>query len=208
LEFSIPLNKFEKHELILKLLSEGKTYRDICHIAHVNPRCIKPIAKEYERKKRLETKKDENKSCNTKRRSKNCLAYELFLKGRTTVQVSIDLNLDFQQVRTYWTEFLQLQNMKKLYNIFMENEFHLDSLFRIYYFMKRNKIPIKDMENILRVVDDSTKLYQIHSNLKAEIEKLKQIKNNIQHSQYNQFAPLKPLPKLTCWNYQYSNNLL
>ena len=53
----IPLNKFEKQDLILKLLKEGKTYRDICHIAHVSPHDIKPIAKEYERKKRLETKK-------------------------------------------------------------------------------------------------------------------------------------------------------
>ena len=50
----IPLNKFEKRDLILRLLNEGKTYREICHLAHVCPRDIKPIAKEYERKKRLE----------------------------------------------------------------------------------------------------------------------------------------------------------
>ena len=62
----ILLNKFEKRDLILKLLKEGKIYREICHIAHVSPRDIKPIAKEYERKKRLETnirerKKESNK---------------------------------------------------------------------------------------------------------------------------------------------------
>ena len=42
----IPLNKFEKRDLILRLLKEGKTYREKCHIAHVAPRDIKPIAKE------------------------------------------------------------------------------------------------------------------------------------------------------------------
>jgi len=42
-------------------LKEGKTYRDICRIAHVSPRDIKPIAKEYERKKRLETNKRKEK---------------------------------------------------------------------------------------------------------------------------------------------------
>ena len=47
----IPLNKFEKRDLILRLLKEGKTYRDICRIAHVSPRDIKPIAKEYEKEK-------------------------------------------------------------------------------------------------------------------------------------------------------------
>ena len=51
----IPLNKFEKRDLILRLLKEGNIYREIGHIAHVAPREIKPIAKEYERKKRLET---------------------------------------------------------------------------------------------------------------------------------------------------------
>ena len=49
-----PLNKFEKHGLVLKLLSEGKTYREICIVAHVSPIDIKHIAKEYERKKGLE----------------------------------------------------------------------------------------------------------------------------------------------------------
>jgi hypothetical protein len=53
----ISLNKFEKRDLILRLWDEGKTYREICHIAHVSPRDIKPIAKGYDRKKRLETKK-------------------------------------------------------------------------------------------------------------------------------------------------------
>ena len=54
----IPLNKFEKRDLILRLLKEGKTYREICHIAHVSPRDIKPISKKYEQQKRLETKKE------------------------------------------------------------------------------------------------------------------------------------------------------
>jgi hypothetical protein len=50
-DFSIPLNKFEKRNLVIKLLKEGKIYRDICKIAHVSPRDLKPIAKkEYERR--------------------------------------------------------------------------------------------------------------------------------------------------------------
>ena len=62
----IPLNKFEKRDLILRLLKEGKVYREICHIAHVSPRDIKPIAKEYERKKKIRNqqkgrKKESNK---------------------------------------------------------------------------------------------------------------------------------------------------
>ncbi|HEY6657990.1 MAG TPA: hypothetical protein VIZ62_05640 [Nitrososphaeraceae archaeon] len=47
----IPLNKFEKRDLILRLWDEGKTYREICHMAHVSPRDIKPLLKENERRK-------------------------------------------------------------------------------------------------------------------------------------------------------------
>ena len=69
----IPLNKFEKRDLVLRLLKEGKTYRDICHIAHVSPNGIKPISKEYERKKRLETnkRKENNQEPTTKKPSKS-----------------------------------------------------------------------------------------------------------------------------------------
>ena len=61
----IPLNKFQKLDLILRLLKEGKTYREVCHIAHTSPGQIKPISKEYERKKRLENKKEEKDNQST-----------------------------------------------------------------------------------------------------------------------------------------------
>ena len=75
-------------------------------------------------------------------------------------------------------------------------------------FMKRNNISANDIVNVLREANDVINLNQIHSNLKADIEKLKQIKNNMYYSQYNQLASLKPLPKPNYWNYQYTNNLL
>ena len=91
--------------------------------------------------------------------------------------------------------------MKKLYNIYIENEFHLDYLFKIYYFMLRNKIDIKNMENVLRIAYDITKLYQTHSNLKAEIEKLEQIKKDYS---FQILPPLQPLPRYpSSWNGYY-----
>jgi transposase len=207
LEFTNPLNQWEKQELIIKLRKEGKTYREIAHIAGVSLRDIKPTLRKYERK--LQTKKGEENNQKIKKLSKKrCRAYDLFRNRKNPVEVAIDLELDYEQVRKYWTEFLRLNNMTKLYNIYIQNELHLDYLFKIYYFMLRNEIPIKDCENVLHVADETAKLYQIHSNLKAEIEKLKQMKNNMHYSQYNHLAPLKPLPKPPYWNYQYTNNLL
>ena len=173
MESPIPLNKYEKRDLVIKLHKEGKTYSEIAHIAHVSLRDIKPILKKYERKKRLETRKEEVadnqfSQKTTKKLSLSSKAYELFLKGRIPVQVAIELDLDFEKVRKYWTEFLRLKNMTKLYNIYIENEFHLDYLFKIDSFLLRNEISIRDIENVLRIAYDTAKLYQTYSNLNIE----------------------------------------
>ena len=202
MEFTNSLNQREKQELIIKLRKDGKTYREIAHIARVSLRDIKPTLRKYERK--LQTKKgEENNQKTTKKLSKRIQAYDLFRNGKTTIQTCIDLRLDFHRVRKYWTEFLRLNNMKKLYNIYIQNELHLDYLFKIYYFMLRNEISIKDCENVLKVAHETTKLYQIHSNLEADIEKLKQTKNNYSLNQNNMrnhyLPPLGPLPSYYNW---------
>ena len=201
MEFPI-LNKFEKEKMVIELHKQGKTIKQIAAIVHKNFRDISSIIKKYERKILLQqNKKGENNPSNKiKKLSKSSQAYELLLKGRTPVQVAIDLDLDFPKVRKYWTEFLHLQNMKKLYNIYIEDEFHLDSLFRIYYFMLRNEIPIRDMENVLRTANDVINLNKIISTLKAEIEKLKQIKNNYSLNQNTNYLPL---PRLGLPEYYY-----
>ena len=194
MEFTHPLNKFEKRDLVIKLHKEGKTYSEIAHIAHVSLRDIKPILKKYERK--VETKKGEvNNQKTTKKLSLSSQAYDLFLNGKTPIQTCIDLRLDFQRVRKYWKEFLLLQNMKDLYNIYIENEYHLDYLLHIYYFMLRNKIPKTDCEIVLQNAGTVITLNNSISTLKLECETWQRVKNKY----YN--APLEPLPKKINWNY-------
>jgi hypothetical protein len=67
--------------------------------------------------------------------------------------------------------------------------------------MLRNKISIKDCENVLRNVDDVIRLNQYLSNLRLQINRLEQRRNNLQYSQNKLYAPLKPLPKHINWNY-------
>ena len=191
------MNKFEKEKRVIELHKQGKTIRQIAPEVHKNFRDISNIIKAYERKITLEAKRKENNQSNQKPAKKLSLssqAFTLFSDGKTPVQVAIDLQLDFEKVRKYWTEFLQLNKMKKLYNIYIENEFHLDFLFKIYYFMKRNKISIRDSENVLRTANDVINLNQIISNLNAEIESLKQMKNNYSLNQNTNYQPqLLPL---------------
>jgi hypothetical protein len=189
------LNKFEKKKKVIELHKQGKTIRQIAPEVHKNFRDISNIIKAYERKKELQDKRKENNQSNQKPAKKLSLssrAFTLFSDGKTPVQVAVDLNIDFHRVRKHWTEYLRLKNMTKLYNIYIEDESHLDYLFKINYFLLRNKIPIKDCENVLRIAYDITKLYKTHSNLKAEIEKLEQIKKDYS---FQILPPMQPFPR-------------
>jgi hypothetical protein len=61
----IPLNKFEKRDLVIKLHKEGKTYREMYHIAHIAPRDIKLIIKKYEQNLENNKRRKENNQVTT-----------------------------------------------------------------------------------------------------------------------------------------------
>ncbi len=93
--------------------------------------------------------------------------------------------------------------MTKLYNIYIENEYNLDYIFKIYYFLLRNEISLEDCEKVLSIAYDTIKLYKTRSTLTEEIEGLKQMKNNYllnQNSMKNHQLPsLGPLPRYYNW---------
>ena len=205
MEFSIPLNKFEKHELILKLLSEGKTYWDICHIAHVNPRNIKPIEKEYERKKRLQTKKEENNQqlTTTKKPSISSQAFKLFKEGKKPTDVAIELVISYKQVSKFWWQFLKLEKKFDCYEFYEILQYDLPSFLSISSFMKRNNVSGRDILNVLRTANDVITLNQTYSNLKTEIRSLEHKRMYYSNSSYG----LQPLP-LNKPNYNYYHYLI
>jgi hypothetical protein len=199
----IPLNKFEKRDLILRLLKEGKTYREICHIAHVSPRDVKPIAKEYERKKRLETNIRIEKKTQTKKPSISSQAFILFKEGKQIDEVKVLLDIQFKFAIKYWVQYLKSTRMYECFEFYQDHSYDIPRFLSINTFMKRNNISGNDVVNVLREANDVITLNQIISNLKSEIEKLKQIKNNYSLNQNNMrnhyLPPLAPLPRYYNW---------
>ena len=200
----IPLNKFEKRELILRLLKEGKTYREICHIAHVSPRDIKPIAKEYERKKRLETNIRKEKKNQTKKPSISSQAFILFKEGKQIDEVKVLLDIPYKLAIGYWSAYLESIRMFEAFEFYQENSYDMPTFLRINNFLKLNNVYGKDIVNVLRTANSINNLNQTILNLRGEIEKLKQTKNNYslnQKTNYQQPVPLGPLPRYYNWNY-------
>ena len=190
----IPLNKFEKRDLVLRLLKEGKTYREICSIAHVSPRDIKPIEKEYYRKKRLQTKKgkENNQNGQIKKPSISSQAYKLFRDGKKLTDVAIDLEIPAKRALRLWSQFLRLEKMYECYEFYQVFQYELPQLLTISSFIKRNNIEIEKITALLKNVKNILNLQSYHYNLKNEIEQLKQL-----HIDYSLriLPPLQPLPR-------------
>ena len=201
----IPLNKFEKRDLILRLLKEGKIYREICRIAHVSPRDIKPIAKEHERKKRLETDimKENNQSSQTKKSPKSTQAFKLFREGKKLTDVAIELEIPARKAVRLWSQFLRLEKMYECYEFYQVFQYQIPELLAIGSFIRENNV---DTRNISRILKEATDVYHLQSyrtEIKNEIERLKQNKNNHSLNQNTmtnyQLPPLGPLPGYYNW---------
>ena len=198
----IPLKKFEKHDLVIRLLKEGKTYREICHIAHIAPRDIKLISKKYKQQTRLEQNKKENnnnKSSQIKKLSLSSRAFILFKEGKKIDEAKVLLDIPFKLTIRYWKQYLKSIRMYESFEFYQDHSYDIPTLLSINTFMKRNNISGKDVVNVLREANDVINLNQIISNLKSDCETWQRVKNNHDN------APLEPLPK---FNRYYSNNYL
>ena len=197
------LNKFEKYALVIKLLKEGKTYREICHIAHIAPRDIKSISKKYEQQKRLENnkRKGNTQEPTTKKLSKSSQAFILFKEGKQIDEVKVLLDIPFKQAMIFWLQYLKSIRMEDCYEFYKEHSYDIPILLSINNFLERNDIYGKDIVNVLRTANDVINLNQTIINLKAEIEKLEQMKKKYS---FQLLPPLQPLAKYPSpWNSYY-----
>jgi orotate phosphoribosyltransferase-like protein len=88
------LNKFEKEKKVIELHKEGKTLKEIATEVHMSFRDISKIIKEYEKKKRLESKKEENNQFSQiKKPSISSQAFKLFSDGKKPTEVAIILDI-------------------------------------------------------------------------------------------------------------------
>ena len=202
LEFPIPLNKFEKYDLIIKLHKEGKTYSEIAHIAHVSVRDIKPTLKKYERK--LEYNKGkENNQTKEPSLSSSSRAFILYQKGKKISEVKVLLDIPFKKAMMYWAQYLKSIRMFESFEFYQEFSYDIPTFLSINNFIKRNNISGNNIANVLKTANDVINLNQTILNLKGEIEKLKQNKNNYSLNQttnnYQQPVPLGPLPRYYNW---------
>ena len=113
------LNKFEKEKRVLELHLQGKTIRDIAKEVHMSFTPISNIIKAYERKKELQAKREENnQSTQPKKPSISTQAFKLFLDGKKSTEVVIELDIPPEKVEKLWSRFLKSERMEECYDFF------------------------------------------------------------------------------------------
>lgn len=177
-------------------MKEGKTYREICHIAHIAPRDIKLISKKDKQQKRLEQNKKENnknKSSQIKKLSLSSQAFKLFKDGKKPTEVAIILDIPYPKVSKFWYQFLKLEKKFDCYEFYEIWQYDLPSLLSISNFLKRSNVSGTDILNVLRTANDVINLNQTYLNLKTEVKYLEQKRMYLLDYSSSPYS-LQPLP--------------
>ena len=195
----IHLNKFEKEKKVIELHKQGKTIREIAPIVHMSFRDISKKIKAYDKKISLQQSKKDDTQSTTKKLSQSSQAFILFRRGKKIEEVKVLLDIPFKFAIKYWVQYLKSIRMYECFEFYQNHSYDIPTFLSINTFLERNDIYGKDIVNVLRTANDVINLNQTIINLKAEIEKLKQTKNNYLLNQNMQPVPLGPLPRYYNW---------
>ena len=169
------LNQKQKMDLVLNLLKEGRTFRDIQSIAHVGPDFIVKVKKEALGNDFI----FENPRTKS---SKNTEAIRLMRDGKKNIDIALDLNIDSNEVKKAFWDFLRLNKLDKYAELLSEeNQAKLDSVLMIADILsekgivKKEKIYdiLKEIQNKECVHQQITALTEVQSNLISQINHLR-----------------------------------
>ena len=161
------LNKQEKKNLVVRLLNNGHTYREIQKIAHVTPNFISLTEKQ-------EFGKENMISNSTPRLSKNSKAINLFCKNKKPMEVALELDMDAKDVNKAFSDFMRLSNLDSFTDLIMEeNKEKLILMLKVVDTFNINGI--KEISSIKNVLID----IKYYENIKQEINYFSKILNDI-----------------------------
>ena len=119
----------EKQDVIRKLLSEGRTYREITKIMHCSPNEIPRIR----RKTTCENTED---SLNMKNKSICSQALDLFQRGVPLIQVIIILDIEPELGKKYQDIYLGLLNREKIVSMLKDDKDALSKIDILEFLLK------------------------------------------------------------------------
>ena len=166
------LNEQDKEALVIDLLNQGNTARQIAKVAHVSFSYIKKIRMKLAGEVDEEQKEVEMK----KPLSIPSHAFKLFLEGKSLVKVAIELDLPTDQVLKVHSDYLVLQNMERASRILTENKKNLDSYLCLFDFVDGSNIKMTDFNHAVHLARDISNLKREKAQIEFDIDTLMESK--------------------------------
>jgi transposase len=154
----VSLNRYQKKALVIELYSQGKTRRQIAEIVHMSFKDIADVINEYT---------GEDIRVNKPEKSKDAQAFELFLQGKQSVEVEIELDMPADKVEELHLQYWRLSKLDNLEILYHEAEYSLSLLLRLHNILKDKRITKdKDISDLIELANDGL------PNLRARFEVL------------------------------------
>ncbi len=143
----ISLNQHQKKALVIELYKQGKTRRQIAEVAHMSFKDIADVIKKH-------TGEDTD-STDKPAKSKDARAFELFLKGKQSVEVAIELDLSADEVEDLHVQYWRLSKLDDLEELYYEAEYSLSLFLRLHNILTDKRITKdKDISDLIELVND------------------------------------------------------
>jgi DNA-binding CsgD family transcriptional regulator len=165
------MSRDEKERRVIDLYSQGKTYRQIAEEVRISPNDIHAILK----KKEEEEKKNNTVTNNQKQRQElSSRAYELFSKGKTSVEVAIALNLTEPKVSKMYRGYWKLRRLDKLIIIHKETNGKIWPVWKLYQrLVKKNGMSIEQVVNAVEIaIHKLPYMETLYRQIKDEVDKM------------------------------------
>jgi hypothetical protein len=143
----LSLNQHQKKALVIQLYEQGKTRRQIAEVAHMGFKDIADVIRKHTGEDSNLVDKPEN--------SKDTLAFELFLQGRQSVEVAIELDMPADKVEELHVQYWRLSKLDNLEILYHEAEYSLSLLLRLHDILKEKRITKdKDISELIELAKD------------------------------------------------------
>ena len=142
----ISLNQHQKKALVIQLYEQGKTRRQIAGLAHMGFKDIADVIKKHT---------GEDNSVKKSEKSKDARAFELFLQGKQSVEVAIELDMPADKVEELHVQYWRLSKLDNLEILYHEAEYSLSLLLRLHDILKDKRITKdKDISDLIELAKD------------------------------------------------------
>jgi hypothetical protein len=136
------LNQHQKKALVIQLYEQGKTIRQIAEVAHMSFKDIADVIKKH-------TGEDSD-SVDKSKKSKDARVFELFLNGKQSIEVAIELDMSADEVEELHVQYWRLSKLDDLEDLYHEAKYSLSLLLQLFKILKNKRITKdKDIHDLI-----------------------------------------------------------